>query len=400
MTRKILFISDHGDPLIPLGSSQAGGQNNYVKHLALSLDALGFEVHVATHWSNEAAQEIEHFGERSIVYRFTGGEKGFVPKDEMFELLPTFYRQMCATLAIEEYEVVHTHYWLSGVLALMLQQQHSIYWVHTNHSLAIAKAKGTGERNIQREHFEKTIMEKADVVLATTPNEKELITQFTKGKSDVSVVPIGVAPTFLTPSSSTMSLPSSYYLYVGRLEESKGIYDLFEAFRELTAEDDEIQLLIAGGCEKTVNLTTYQPITKKLQRAIRGIEHRVVFLGPQNEQQLKELYSAALATVMPSHYESFGMVAAEAQACGCPVIATSVGGLQDIVQKGRTGLHTPKESAKKLAARMRQLLANRHYVAFMGRQARNFAQREFNWKRIAKQVQQLYKGARYVSTIK
>src|SRR5690606_9232105 len=142
--RKILFISDHGDPLIPLGSKQAGGQKNYVKHIALQLDGLCYRVDIVTHRSDGQKPADEQLGERSKVYRFAGGQKGFVDKRQMFTLLPRLYEEMTEALDIGSYDVVHTHYWLSGVLAYNLQKEYSFYWCHTNHSLAIAKEQGTG----------------------------------------------------------------------------------------------------------------------------------------------------------------------------------------------------------------------------------------------------------------
>lgn len=402
MKQKILFISDHGDPLMPLGSKQAGGQNNYVKHLALSLDKLGYAVDVITHWCNQDAPAVEALGDHGKVYRFNAGRPGFVEKNEMFGILPAFYAEIKEKIDLESYDVIHTHYWLSGVLGLMIQKEYGVYWVHTNHSLAIAKEQGTGKIDPKRKHYEERIMQHADVVLATTPTEKELIAKFTKNVSDISVVPIGVSPTYLTPLLTAGTVKFPYYFYAGRLEASKGIFDLLAAFRQLLTTHDvqeNIKLLIAGGCSETVDMSTLRPKDPKLLAALEGIEDRVYFLGPKKEKELKVLYGNAIATIMPSHYESFGMVAAEAQACGCPVIASEVGGLKDVVKPGVTGLHIPKAHANKLSEGMAYFLTKRGQLANMRRQAKEHAKNEFNWAKIAAKVNKLYKGAgSYVST--
>lgn len=393
MRQKILFISDHGDPLIPLGSKQAGGQNNYVRHLALELDRLGYSIDIVTHWSNEEKQAVETLGKHSKVYRFAGGKKGFVDKAEMFDLLPQFYNEMITTLNINHYDVVHTHYWLSGVLASQLQKEYSFHWIHTNHSLAIAKEQGTGFVDKKRKLYEKLIIQQADTILATTENEKEQIEQFTNKVQDISVVPIGVAPIYFTSPENEQSVNFPYYFYAGRLEESKGIYDLLKAFHYMLKKKlvkENVKLLIAGGCSETVDLEKQRPKNKKLQKAIKGMEDRVLFLGPKNEQQLKKLYTNAIATVMPSHYESFGIVAAEAQACGCPVIATRVGGLKDVVKPGITGFHFPKSNIERLSEQMAYVFNNSSKVYKMRQAAKDFAKKEYNWHIISRKVKELY----------
>lgn len=391
--RKILFISDHGDPLIPLGSKQAGGQNNYVKHLALQLDGLGYSVDIVTHWSDEQKPAVEQLGEHSKVYRFAGGHKGFVDKRKMFTLLPRLYEEMTETLDISSYDVIHTHYWLSGVLAYNLQKEYSFFWCHTNHSLAIAKEQGTGFIENKRKHFEKLIMEQADVVIATTPNEKQQIEVFTKKKSTVSVVPVGVSPVYLASTEEEEQFAFPYYFYAGRLETSKGIFDLLKGFRHMLETEEvpqNVKLLIAGGCGDTVDVKNYRPKSEPLKEAIKGMEDRVLFLGPKNEKQLKNLYGGALATIMPSHYESFGMVAAEAQACGCPVIATHVGGLKNVVKSGVTGLHIPKANVQKISDSMAYFLKSSPKLLKMRRDAKQYALKEFNWSLISRKVKELY----------
>ena len=393
MKQKILFISDHGDPLIPLGSKQAGGQNNYVKHLALQLDAQGYSVDVVTHWCDEQKPAVEQLGENSKVYRFAAGQKGFVDKQQMFSILPRFYKEMTTILNINQYDVVHTHYWLSGVLALKLQKEYSFHWIHTNHSLAIAKEKGTGLVDQKRKYYEKLIMENANTILATTQNEKEQIENFAQKVNDISVVPVGVAPIYLKDSGENQQFSFPYYFYAGRLETSKGIFDLLKAFKYMVKKHsvpNNVKLLIAGGCSDTVNLETLTPNDSKLIEAIKGMEDRVLFLGPKNEDQLKKLYSGALVTIMPSHYESFGMVAAEAQACGCPVIATHVGGLKDVVKSGITGFLIPKSNVQKLSESMFYCLKNSSQLKKMRYKAKEYAKKEFNWKLISHKVKELY----------
>jgi glycosyltransferase involved in cell wall biosynthesis len=142
MTKNILLISDHGDPLAELGGEQAGGQNNYVLQLSLALEKIGHTVDVVTHWSNPSSPQYESFSENCRVIRISAGRKRYLSKNAMYELLPAFYEEMTSLLAIGSYDLIHTHYWLSGLLGERLQREYQVPFVHTSHSLAKAKEIG------------------------------------------------------------------------------------------------------------------------------------------------------------------------------------------------------------------------------------------------------------------
>lgn len=397
LQKKVLFISDHGDPLAPLGSKQAGGQNNYVRQLALSLEDMGYAVDVVTHWCLENAPQIEQFGKNSRVIRLAAGKKGYVDKNELFNLLPSFYKEMKNTIDISEYELLHTHYWLSGVLGLQVKKEFGLPWFHTNHSLGIAKQLGTGVKDNRRLYYEDKILSEVDQIIATTPNEKQLIVETVKSPATIHIVPIGVSDTYHSLYKRPFEF-GNYFLFVGRLEESKGIFVLIQSFRELVEKKQipkNIKLLIAGGTAQSVNINKFYPNDPRMRQEIKGLEDRIKFLGPRNEEELADLFKNAVATVVPSYYESFGMVAAEAQACGCPVIASEVGGLKDIVIPGKTGLHVTKGNIAKLTESMYHLLSKPQFVRELKNNARKFAQKEFKWQQIAKKINHLYEETIY-----
>lgn len=391
--KKILFISEHGDPLAPLGSKQAGGQNNYVKQLTLALDNLGYAVDIATHWCNASAPQVEKIGQHSYVHRFDAGVHGYVDKNDMRSLMGTFYEEIVETLPIESYAIIHTHYWMSGLVGCELKKNYGIPFIHTNHSLALAKQEGSGELDRFRLACERQVLLEADTVLATTEQEKKLIERCVL-ESKVEVIPIGVAPIYLTKTVDVSHANTNYYFYAGRLVKTKGVFELIAAFKELVAKPDvpnDVLLLVAGGTKASINPKTQLPRNRKILKALKGIEDRVLFIGPQEAKQLKILYANAIATIMPSYYESFGMVAAEAQATGCPVIATNVGGLQEVVVDSHTGIHVPKQSAKALSKAMRELLVKKTTRLMMKRQARQRAIKTFNWEEIVTDITALYK---------
>lgn len=392
MQKRILFISDHGDPLATLGGEQAGGQNNYVKQLSMALSERGHSVDVVTHWANADAPKIEHFGENCRVIRVAAGIKGFVEKSNLYSMLPDFYYEMRETLSLSTYDVMHTHYWLSGLLGRKTSLDIGLPWLHTSHSLSVAKQQATGVSEPKRRSAEELILETADSIVATTKTERKLIRSVTPDPAPIHVIPIGVDETF-QPEDTNSSKNTPFFVFAGRLEETKGIYTLIKAFR-LLLEQKEIppsaKLCIAGGDTYQIDLKRKSPKSRKLQRAISGIEDYVEFIGPRTQEELSELFNKATAVIVPSTYESFGMVAAEAQACGSPVIASEVGGLKDVVKDLETGIHVQKENPAHLASAMKFLAMNKDVAQSLGRKAASRARKEFNWSRIAKRMDQLY----------
>lgn len=196
MIKKALFISDHGDPLAKLGGKQAGGQNNYVKQLALALENRGWQIDIVTHWCDAAAPQIEEFGKACRVIRIEAGHRGFVSKDEMYAMLPEFYKEMKNTLVLDSYDMVHTHYWLSGLIGKKLKEDFNLPFVHTSHSLGWAKAKATGIKDTRRIKAERAILKAANQIIATTKNEKQLIEDKIGSHSPIKVISIGVDQAF------------------------------------------------------------------------------------------------------------------------------------------------------------------------------------------------------------
>lgn len=391
MKKRIVFISDHGDPLAPLGGEQAGGQNNYVKQLALSLDKRGHMVDVITHWADADTPAIEEFGSKCRVIRVSAGVKGFVPKNEMYTMLYDFYDEMQSKIDLTSYDIVHTHYWLSGLLGAKVAEDYGTPWIHTSHSLGIAKEQATGITDSKRIAAEQLILHLADTVVATTATERKLINSFVKDPSYVNVIPIGVDESFKPSVHNEKGQP--YFAFAGRLEITKGIYTLLNAFRLLLERHDlppSAKLVIAGGDPETIDLQKKLPTCPKLKKAIAGLERNIDFIGARSQNQLAKLFNGATAVIVPSTYESFGMVAAEAQACGSPVIASKVGGLQDVVRNHETGIHVEKENKEHLAFAMKLIAANREFARSLGRRAAAHARKEFNWETVAKKMDGLY----------
>ncbi|NME04468.1 glycosyltransferase [Psychrobacillus sp. BL-248-WT-3] len=398
MWKRILFISEHGDPLETLGGKQAGGQNNYVKELALALGRRGIAVDVITHWSNPSAPQVEKLGNMSRVIRFAAGHKGYIAKDKIYDLLPQFYDEIKNNLSIPKYDVVHSHYWMSGLLGLSLKEEFGIPLVHTSHSLGIAKKQATGTADPIRLAAEKKILTSANKVIATTEVEQQIIQDFAGPLTNIEVISIGVAKEFQSQVKKK-SVTKPLLVYAGRLEKTKGIGTLLDAFKKLKKENPELdaKLVLAGGDKEEIDINSGLPINPHLREQVKGIEEYIEFIGPQSQQGLSNLFSKATSVIVPSYYESFGMVAAEAQACGTPVIASGVGGLKDVVSHGKTGLQVKPKDSSQLASAMKTILKDNLLAKRLGREAGERAKRIFNWSSIAKEIDHTYEELLYAN---
>ncbi|WP_269078946.1 glycosyltransferase [Planococcus halocryophilus] len=271
-------------------------------------------------------------------------------------------------------------------------------YVHTTHSLAWAKERATGIHDQRRINAEKAILKNTDYVLATTNNEKQLIEFHINSPSPIQVVPIGVDQAFKVRGNRThlrkkFGYSNPLFVFAGRLEVTKGIFTLLKAFQLLVEKSKYTEtphLVIAGGDIENFDLETGLPKDEKLRAAIKGIENRVEFLGPQSQEELALLFNSATATIVPSFYESFGMVAAEAQACGSPVIASNVGGLKNVVQDGISGLLVETKNEIDLAIAMDVLSANTLLTERLSRQAEKIARKDFDWDTISSRINSLY----------
>ena len=392
---KILFISVHGDPLERLGSSQAGGQNNYVRQLTIALEKRNHEIDVATHWNNKKVKETQIYGRNIKVIRIAAGHRSFVKKEHLIDLLPAFFKELHQHTNLSEYDVIHTNYYLSGQIGLMIKDKIGKPMFHTSHSLGHIKARAMGIVDDKRLEVERQILRAADCIIATTQDEKNKIKKFTGSNSNVEVVPIGVGDSFF--DGETRTLPDTpRFMFAGRLTQAKGIFVLFQAFAEYIKRfNPNAELIIAGGGRNDfIDGSDCVPKSSALRTSVAGIESSIRFVGPKKQAELAALFKQSTAVIVPSFYESFGMVAAEATATGVPVIASKVGGLKNVVFDGKTGLLFKNKSIPDLLSCMRKLAEDRELNSQLGEQAKQYAAKIFNWESISEHMEALYENAR------
>ncbi len=405
---RVAMLSVHTCPLATLGGKDTGGMNVYVKELTRELGRRGIGVDVFTRSQDEHQPHVKHdLGHGNRVVHIPTGPETPLAKTEIYHYLPEFVGGVREFAALENlrYDILHSHYWLSGVVAHELQKFWPAPMVHMAHTLAVMKnriAQRPEERESElRLNTEREILNWADQIIAATPAEQtqlELLLQADRRK--IEVIPPGVNLSMFHPipmaqAKAAIQVPAedTMLLFVGRIEPLKGVETLLRAMRLLRdrgAMPPHLCLSIIGGdashtaAEDTVELERLRALRQEL-----GIGDVVAFLGKRDQDALNNYYASAHAVVVPSHYESFGMAALEAMACGTPVIASEVGGLAFLVRDGETGFHVPDRDPEALCDKLQLLISHPELRAKLGAQAADYA-RGYAWPLIAERVVKVY----------
>jgi len=308
------------------------------------------------------------------------------------------------------YDVIHSHYWLSGLAAIDLRTAWHAPIVHMFHTLGHMKnsvANGPHEWETERRiEGEARVMAAADRLIAATPLERaQMVWLYGAESSRIVVVPPGVDLTLFRPipeeEAKRMLGPSAsrrIILFVGRIEPLKGIETLLRAIALVAPQvphwQEDLSVIIVGGAPGAGVDKVHAELERLHRlRAELGLKDLVTFHGAEDQDTLVYYYSAAEMVVVPSHYESFGMVALEAMACGTPVVASRVGGLAFNVQDGETGFLVPDGDPQALADRILLLLRDRELRRQLGARAAQWA-RGCGWPAVADQIERVYESVR------
>jgi D-inositol-3-phosphate glycosyltransferase len=395
---RIAMISMHGCPLAKLGEKDAGGMNVYVRELSLALGQAGHSVDVFTRCQDYSTTQIVELGPGARVVHIEAGDVQFIDKRDLFPIVPQFTERVLG-FQLETglpYDVVHSHYWLSGCSATVLQREWNLPMVHMFHTLGALKnsvARNHDEREPSlRIANERRIVAQADRLIAANPAERQDLQAFYDADpSRISIIPCGVDVALFRPlprdqARALLNLPpdAKIVLFVGRLEPIKGVDILLDALSHLNCDGCQGLALIVGG-----NLDGAEAARLIAIRDRLGLTSSVRFVGAQEQRTLPYFYAAADVCVVPSFYESFGMVAIEAMACGLPVIASRAGGLQFTVRDGQNGVLVPPGDSMALAAALQQVLTDAGLRFRMGAEARRMAG-DYSWKRVAEDMAGVY----------
>jgi D-inositol-3-phosphate glycosyltransferase len=404
------MLSYHTCPLATLGGKDTGGMNVYVRDLTRQLGTLGVHVDVFTRSQDEHVPHVlHHLGYGNRVVHVPAGPEVPIPKQELSAYLPEFVsgiKEFSRTKGTR-YDVIHSHYWLSGLAAMELRESWNIPVINMFHTLGLMKNRvAQPHEELEGEYRingEKKVMAAVDRIIAATPAElAQLQWLYNIDTQKVIVIPPGVDTSRFYPIPSDeakeyIGIPADdrLVLYVGRIEPLKGLDVLFEAMgrycQHSQADQAHLHLTIIGGDPdaSSEKMTAEMSRLKELHERY-GLEDMVTFRGKQDQDTLPYYYSAAEVVVVPSQYESFGMVALEAMACGTPVVASQVGGLAYLVKDGETGYTVPVGDPYELCVHLRDLMEDRQLRDQMGAKAAKFA-RQYAWQEIAAKIIEQYK---------
>lgn len=399
--KRIALISVHGDPSVEIGKEEAGGQNVYVRQVGEALAKQGWQVDMFTRSSDRQQASIVQHSPNCRTIRLVAGPQEFIPGDELYGYLPIFVQEW-QKFQLEsgfEYPLVHTNYWLSAWVGMELKKSQPLLQVHTYHSLAAVKYKSvsTIPRIAKtRLQVEKTLLETADRAVATSPQEKEHMRSLVSSKGNIDIISGGTdIERFGSIARSRarrelgIAPETKVVLYAGSFDPRSGIQTLVRAVSLSAVPKADLKLIIGGrwraGESDGKERDRIGSIVEEL-----GLSDITSFPGGLSRDILPAYYAAADVCVVPSHYEPLGLVALEAMACGTPVIASDVGGLQYTVVPQETGLLAPPKNEAVFADAIDRLLGDSLWRQQLGHTARRRVETYFSWDCIASQLSQLY----------
>lgn len=421
--KRIAFISYHSSPLATLGGKDAGGMNVFVREAAREFAQRGVKVDVFTRSASPHVSPIDTRIHPDVrVVHVPAGPQAAVPKSDLIKYVPDFTEWMCEFAHLDSgaaanvrqrhgephgYDLIHAHYWLSGLVAERLKPCWGVPFVETFHTLAELKNQ-IAERDQDRESEERLLNEchicnVANRITAATEIEwDQLVHVYGAGSSRIRIVPPGVDLSRFRPvdqnyAKSVIAAPEGHrlILFAGRVEPLKGIDTLFRAIAVMRDRGTEcalcgLSVVIIGGDSSQSGLAANAEMARLHHlRAELNLDDVITFVGAQNQDTLPNYFAAADCVVMPSHYESFGMVALEAMACGTPVIASDVGGLSKLVRHEETGYLVPPRDPVALADAIEHLLADDAFRRRMGHRAACYAE-DYSWTKIVDRLEAVY----------
>jgi len=396
-------VSLHTSPTATLGQSANGGLNVYVREVCTALSRRGVATDVFTRRVSERSPAFESLAPLSrVVYLPAGGDD--VDKQRLVDHVPDF------TASLEDfvercglhYDLIYSHYWLSGLAACCLRGSLQAPWAHTAHTLARVKnrklAPGDLPESELRVAAEGEIARCADLLVVSTVAEGDELRQAYSVRPDrVAVVTPGVDLLNFQPQPRPLARllvghpDERLFVFVGRLERLKGVDLILRALTRITAggEHQDVRLLVLGEDSGAGGVSEKARLQKMAHEL--GIAGRVDFPGSVAQARLATYYAAAEAALMPSYNESFGLAGLEAQASGTAVVAGRGAGLASVLRNGVSGFLVDRQDPELYACYMRRLLEEPGLSERLGRSGRKLAER-FSWQRTADDLLARFRG--------
>lgn len=407
---RVAMLSVHTSPLAGLGGKEAGGMNVYVRELSRELGRRGIFVDIFTR-SQELNAPVQTTVERGVtLVTLPAGPQTPYDKNLILDYQDEFINGIMAYAHAhhQRYDIIHSHYFVSGIIGLALRAQLGIPLVHMFHTLGAMKnsvARSAEERETgTRIALENNIMREADaIVAATTLDLRQMVWHYDAPPDRIKIIPCGVdlqrfQPHDMADARAVLGLPAQptpLVLLIGRIEPLKGIDALIRAVALIRASHEHLRdvtaIVVGGASDDQPEAWNSEQRRLDALRHELGIPDAVKFVGARPQSQLSLYHAAADVVTMPSHYESFGMAALEAMASGRPVVATNAGGPATIIEAGMNGLLTPPDDATTLAQQLVTILDNPHVAHQMGLAARVRAER-YGWSNIGCDILDVYRS--------
>ncbi len=416
--RTIAVISEHASPLTAVGGVEAGGQNIAVAELTRQLAQMGYLVDVFTHWSDSQQSEVVCWQPGIRVIHVKAGPIEYIVKEDMLPFMGEFTENLIRFFSNQPtpYQLVHAHFFMSGLVAADLKRALSIPFVITFHALGEVRRQCQGNSDRfpdERGQIEKRIIREADRVIALCPQDRDdLLTLYKADPARLVMIGNGVDLGEFYPVDPAVAhavigyqSPEPVILQLGRMVPRKGVDTVVRALGILRSQHNlTARLLIVGG-ESDAPDPAETPEIARLQALAdeEGVQDLVTFTGQRGRDTLRYYYSAANVFVTTPWYEPFGITPLEAMACGTPVIGSAVGGIKHTVRDGQTGYSVPPNDPAAVAEKLAVLLTDPALRQRMGRAALRHVRRHYTWEQMALQTADLYEeviNSQPVSVIK
>jgi D-inositol-3-phosphate glycosyltransferase len=389
---RIAMFSIHSSPIGELGTKNTGGMSVYIRELARHLGVFGHRVDIYTKLNGSKHNQIIELYDNVRLIHLSAGSNGYVHKLALYYYLSDFFRALEGFKHQEglHYDLIHSHYWLSGRLGSWVQDCWNIPHIVMFHTLGTVKnSAGLADREPDlRIATEKKLARTCQRILAPTDREKENLLKYCHTPADkIGVVPCGVNLDLFRPMDRAdarqrlgFDQDESIVLYVGRFDPIKGIDRLLEAMAYLKHLKHMRLVIVGGDGPGTSEYQNLQKLSAKF-----GVQKSVHFVGRVEQSQLPPYYSAADALAVPSYYESFGLAGLESLACGTPVVATRVGAMEEIIEDGKTGHVLADLTPRGLADSIAKIISN-SAVSLLSVHAIRASVRKYGWPNVAAAV--------------
>ena len=385
---RIAMVSEHASPLAALGGADAGGQNVHVAALAAALVRRGHDVVVYTRRDARGLPRRVATSDGYEVVHVPAGPAKHVPKDELLPHMTDFSRFLMQDWHDQRPDIVHGHFWMSGLASVLAVRRTRIPVVQTYHALGTVKRRHQGDQDTspaERIAVERLIAHEVSVIAATCDDEVDELIAMGVARTKISVVPCGVDPKLFNPTGPVAGRTTRHRIVsVGRLVPRKGFADLITAL----ALVPDTELVIAGGPPDLSSDAEAQRLIACAESC--GVADRVHLIGQVARQDMPALLRSADVVACVPWYEPFGIVPLEAMACGVAVVASAVGGLTDTVVDGVTGALTPPRDPRNLGRVLRRLLADRSRCEAYGIAGQDRVEARYTWEEVAARTEFIY----------